>query len=163
MFCPKCGHQNDERALYCQSCGNLFRETTAPAATPALSVDVTAYAGFWLRVAAAIIDACVISIGSVILWIITFGSVPIGIIPIGWLYEALMTSSEWQATLGKRVMSIVVTGVNGGRITFLRATARHFAKYISAFLLFIGYIMVAFTPKKQALHDMIAETLVIKK
>jgi uncharacterized RDD family membrane protein YckC len=56
-----------------------------------------------------------------------------------------------------------VTGIDGGRISFARATGRHFAKYISAFLLGIGFIMAAFTAKKQALHDMIAETLVVKR
>jgi uncharacterized RDD family membrane protein YckC len=74
-----------------------------------------------------------------------------------------MLSSEWQATVGKRAMSLVVTGVNGNRISFARATGRHFAKYVSAFILFIGFIMAAFTAKKQALHDMMAETLVIQK
>jgi uncharacterized RDD family membrane protein YckC len=72
-----------------------------------------------------------------------------------------MLSSEWQATVGKRAMSIVVTGVDGSRISFARATGRHFAKYISACILGIGFIMAAFTARKQALHDLIAETLVI--
>jgi uncharacterized RDD family membrane protein YckC len=72
-------------------------------------------------------------------------------------------SSEWQATVGKRVMSIVVTDLHGGRISFGRATGRHFAKYLSAFLLGIGFIMAAFTSKKQALHDIIAETVVVKR
>jgi uncharacterized RDD family membrane protein YckC len=74
-----------------------------------------------------------------------------------------MMSSEWQATVGKRVMSIVVTDIEGKRITFARATGRHFAKYISAALLGIGFIIAAFTARKQALHDMIAETLVVKR
>ncbi len=60
-------------------------------------------------------------------------------------------------------MSIVVTGIDGKRISFARATGRHFAKYISAFILGIGFIMAAFTAKKQALHDMIAETLVVNR
>jgi uncharacterized RDD family membrane protein YckC len=74
-----------------------------------------------------------------------------------------MISSEWQATVGKRAMSIVVTGIDGGRISFGRATGRHFAKYVSAFIIGIGFIMAAFTAKKQALHDMMAETLVINR
>jgi len=72
-----------------------------------------------------------------------------------------MLSSGWQATVGKRALGMVVTGLDGRRISFARATGRHFAKYISALILFIGFIMAAFTAKKQALHDMIAETLVI--
>jgi uncharacterized RDD family membrane protein YckC len=74
-----------------------------------------------------------------------------------------MLSSEWQATVGKRAMSIAVTGMDGGRISFARATGRHFAKWISACLLGVGFIMAAFTAKKQALHDLIAETLVVNR
>lgn len=80
-----------------------------------------------------------------------------------WIYESWMLSSEWQATVGKRVLGMVVTGLDGSRISFARATGRHFAKYISTLILFIGFIMAAFTAKKQALHDMIAETLVVNR
>jgi uncharacterized RDD family membrane protein YckC len=58
---------------------------------------------------------------------------------------------------------MVVTGLDGRRISFARATARHFAKYISTLILFIGFIMAAFTAKKQALHDLIAETVVVNR
>jgi len=73
-----------------------------------------------------------------------------------------MESSESQATLGKRAVSIKVTDMNGNRISFGRATGRDFAKIISGLPLFIGFMMAGWTSKKQALHDMIAETLVIK-
>jgi uncharacterized RDD family membrane protein YckC len=170
MYCAKCGAQNEDRAMYCQSCGTVFHAKAAPAGayTAAASVpeppaaSVGEYAGFWERFFAAVIDWFVLVCGSVIIWIASFGTVPIAFIPMGWLYEALMTSSEWQATLGKRAMNIIVIGVDGGRISFLRATGRHFAKYISGFILFIGYIMAAFTERKQALHDMMAETFVVK-
>jgi uncharacterized RDD family membrane protein YckC len=81
----------------------------------------------------------------------------------GWLYEALMESSAKQATLGKMLLGLMVTDEAGNRISFARASGRHFAKYISSFTLFIGYIMAGFTAKKQALHDMIAGTLVVRK
>jgi uncharacterized RDD family membrane protein YckC len=74
-----------------------------------------------------------------------------------------MESSSAQATLGKLIIGIKVTNVHGDRISFGRATARYFAKVISALTLFIGYIMAGFTNKKQALHDIIADCLVIKK
>jgi uncharacterized RDD family membrane protein YckC len=81
----------------------------------------------------------------------------------GWLYFALMESSSKQGTLGKMALSIMVTDVNGNRITFGRATGRYFGKFLSGLILYIGYIMVAFTEKKQGLHDMIAGTLVVNK
>ncbi len=79
-----------------------------------------------------------------------------------WLYYALMESSYRQATLGKMAMGIIVTDMNGERISFLRATGRYFGKIISSMILYIGYLMAAFTERKQALHDMMASTLVLK-
>src|SRR4029077_16530876 len=71
------------------------------------------------------------------------------------LYYALMESSPLQATLGKMALSIKVTEIAGQRISFLRALGRNLAKIISGFILLIGYIMAAFTERKQALHDII--------
>jgi uncharacterized RDD family membrane protein YckC len=80
----------------------------------------------------------------------------------GWLYFAIMEASPWQATLGKRLFNIRVTNLDGERITFLRATGRFFAKYISALICLIGYFMAAFTERRQGLHDMLAGTLVLR-
>jgi uncharacterized RDD family membrane protein YckC len=158
MFCPNCGKENDDRALFCQTCGAQFATNRAAAVAVAESGR---YAGFWVRFVAAVIDGIIVLVGSGLVSSATFGAgIAVGIVG-PWLYEAFMLSSEWQATVGKRAMSIVVTGLDGGRISFARASARHFAKYISGFLLCIGFIMVAFTEKKQALHDMIAETFVV--
>ena len=90
---------------------------------------------------------------------------PIGaILTVGmsWLYFALLESSARGATLGKMALSMRVTDLEGRRISFMRATGRYFAKYLSGMILAIGYIMAAFTAKKQALHDMLAGTLVAK-
>lgn len=133
------------------------------AAAPAAVLIAGEYAGFWTRFVAWIIDFIVIVVASGLVGIVTFGAGTLLIFVGPWLYEAFMLSSEWQATLGKRAMSIVVTGSDGKRISFARATGRHFAKYLSAFLLCIGFIMAAFTEKKQALHDMIAQTLVVQR
>jgi uncharacterized RDD family membrane protein YckC len=84
-------------------------------------------------------------------------------IVISWLYFALMESSTRQATLGKMALGIIVSDMNGQRISFARATGRHFTKIISGVILVIGFIMAGFTAKKQALHDMIAGCVVVKK
>jgi uncharacterized RDD family membrane protein YckC len=145
--------------VYCQSCGATL---VAPSVPQAVS-ETGAYAGFWVRFVAMIIDVIIISVGTGLVAAATLGAgFFVGLFG-PWLYEAFMLSSDWQATVGKRAMSIVVTGYDGGRISFARATGRHFAKYISAFLLGIGFIMVAFTERKQGLHDMIAETLVVHR
>jgi len=80
-----------------------------------------------------------------------------------WLYEAFMESSSYQATVGKMIFGMKVTDLNGNRISFERATGRHFAKWLSGVILGIGYIMVAFTERKQGLHDILAGTLVPRK
>jgi uncharacterized RDD family membrane protein YckC len=80
-----------------------------------------------------------------------------------WLYAALMESSARQATLGEMMIGVVVTDTEGNRLSFGRASARYFAKFVSAITLMIGFIMAAFTKRKQALHDIMAGTLVIRK
>jgi uncharacterized RDD family membrane protein YckC len=83
---------------------------------------------------------------------------------INWLYEALMTSSPRGATLGKMALGLRIVRFDGAQLSFGRATGRHFAKFIvtPAVPLLIGYIMAAFTNRKRALHDILADTLVIK-
>jgi uncharacterized RDD family membrane protein YckC len=81
-----------------------------------------------------------------------------------WLYFALLESSEWQGTAGKKVLGLIVTDMNGQRVSFMRASGRHFAKIVSGLIpLFIGYILAGLTQKRQALHDMIASCLVLRR
>jgi len=83
------------------------------------------------------------------------------IIIIPWLYFAGFECSRGQATPGKTLMRIVVTDKEGNRISFARATLRHFAKFISTLIIFIGFIMIGLTKKRQGLHDRIAGCLVL--
>jgi uncharacterized RDD family membrane protein YckC len=83
---------------------------------------------------------------------------------VNWLYFAYLESGEKQATWGKQAMSIYVTDLSGNRVTFGRASGRFFAKIITGLIpLGIGYIMAGFTERKQALHDMIASCLVLRR
>lgn len=134
------------------------------------------YPGFWSRFAAAFLDGIILLIISIvagfalglILGAAGMGAQQVGSIGnllgilIGWLYYAYQESSPKQATIGKQAFGMKVTDLNGNPISFARATGRHFAKWLSSIILLIGYIMAAFTEKKQALHDMIAGTLVVK-
>jgi len=79
------------------------------------------------------------------------------------LYSTLMESSKLQATVGKLALGLKVTDLQGNKLDFVKALVRNLCKIISNFTLLIGYIMAGFTEKKQALHDMIASTLVLKK
>jgi uncharacterized RDD family membrane protein YckC len=82
---------------------------------------------------------------------------------VSWLYFAGFECSSAQATPGKMALGLVVTNLNRERISFGRAAARYFCKFLSELILYIGYLMIGFTAKKQGLHDMIAGTLVLKK
>jgi uncharacterized RDD family membrane protein YckC len=83
---------------------------------------------------------------------------------ITWLYQAYFESSSWQATPGKKVLNIYVTDLGGQPISFLHATGRHFAKIITGLIpLALGFVMAGFTERRQALHDMIAGTLVLRR
>jgi uncharacterized RDD family membrane protein YckC len=218
MFCSKCGANVPEGVAFCSACGQPVPSTsavppipaasTAPPPTPAPSqypaayVPPTqaawqpsarppvAYAGFWLRFVAFIIDAILLHFVFTIVTLPFIASMgirgimsrhmpmsPEELIPLlrglfhillirtvlNWLYYALLESSAWQATLGKKALGLEVTDIQGMRIGFGRATGRFFAKIISSIILFMGFIMAGFTEKKQALHDMIAGTLVIRK
>ena len=91
------------------------------------------------------------SVASLISWVVNL------------LYFSFMESSKFQATIGKLALGIIVTDVNGQKLDFVKALIRNISKIISSCILFIGYLMAAFTEKKQALHDMIAGTLVVNK
>lgn len=145
------------------------------------------YAGFWKRLAAWFIDYVLISLVIYALAFIIGITTGIGTTPGGtgqnelagyffmfggffimmmlvlpWLYYSLLESSAKQATLGKMALGIKVTGNNGRRISFGRAAGRNFAKILSGLIILIGFIMAGFTARKQALHDIIAGTLVVK-
>lgn len=83
---------------------------------------------------------------------------------LGWIYNAGMESSRHQGTLGKMALGLFVTDLQGRPISFGHASGRYFAKIITGLIpLGIGYAMAGFTEKKQALHDMIASCLVLRR
>lgn len=205
MYCSNCGTHNPETAKYCQSCGAALcgappvTPTPPPAGaapvTPPVSTPTVAYAGFWRRFLAHIIDKMILIIPS---WLIAllFGlglitslvdaaqsgcSDPEEIVPlilgsilsIFWLaiviylvqlfYFAGFESSKMQATPGKMALGIIVTDSQGRRVSFGRAIGRNLGKIISSAIFSIGYIMAGLTARKQALHDMLADCLVIMR
>ncbi|MGB6485231.1 MAG: RDD family protein [Candidatus Acidiferrales bacterium] len=99
--------------------------------------------------------------GVVIFALVAFA---VGMTALLWLYYACMESSRFQGTLGKMALGLIVTDLRAQPVSFGRATGRFFAKFITGLIpLCIGYIMAGFTAKKQALHDMIASCLVLRK
>jgi uncharacterized RDD family membrane protein YckC len=141
------------------------------------------YSGFWMRTLAAIIDSVLLQAGVMILMLPLFLSWFAAVsdtytieelelmgqgmgflmgLGIQWLYFTLLEASSWQATLGKKILGLRVTDMEGNRIGFGKANARYWGKLLSSIILLIGFFMVAFTEKKQGLHDKLANTLVVK-
>jgi uncharacterized RDD family membrane protein YckC len=162
---------------------------SGPAAPPPPVWDATppgptsaGYGGFWFRVVAYILDAILLNIVFGIFGMIfgitiipanfatmdthdamtSMGTLQLVSLVVTWLYFALMESSARGATVGKMAVGLRVVTEQGNRLSFLNATGRFFAKLISAIILCIGFLMVAFTDRKRGLHDMIASTLVVK-
>jgi uncharacterized RDD family membrane protein YckC len=182
LSCPRCGASLAEGQESCSACGGSTNETPVqvdPRGGFAKPRQVV-YAGFWLRGFAYLLDSLLVGIvtGLLILrplmeragisvdnpWVLITGegrqiiAINLLVAMAGWLYWASLESSAWQATLGKRVFGLQVTDLEGRRVSFARASGRHFGKII-----FVGFILAAFTEKKQALHDMMASCLVIQK
>ncbi|HOG91928.1 MAG TPA: RDD family protein [Smithella sp.] len=159
----------------------LTQDTTAIPPLARREEQTTQFAGFWKRAVAWSIDQIIGLLGMLpIIFILgrllipTTGDVryneaqwngliwAVGII-FTWIYYALMESSSYQGTVGKMVLGIKVTDMNGNRIGFGKATGRHFGKIISGIILFAGFFMVASTKKRQGLHDIMAGCLVVNR
>ncbi|MGA9885588.1 MAG: RDD family protein [Candidatus Acidiferrales bacterium] len=208
MYCSKCGAAVASGAAFCGACGQSTGATgtvqtqvgVLPPPPPLPQTQTAAmpgvlYAGFWLRVVAAIIDYLILGIPYVAICVAVFASalpeltrmqaepmvvivtflpriIFIAVIYIlgAWLYWAGMEGSEWQATLGKKALGLYVADMEGHRTTFGRTSGRFWAgrgigivPYLGGLYFLISCIMAGFTEKKQALHDMIANCLVLRK
>ena len=212
MYCSKCGSVIADGSPFCSQCGQStsLAPVVATGAAPIVPIGpsqvaiagsvpppaaTVAYAGFWLRVLAYLIDAIILGvfaapiligaamamgIGSILAGIPRNGDPFVNGLPpvfflfiwfcillgVGgtWLYHALLESSEWEGTAGKKALGLIVTDMAGGRVTFARASGRHFGKIVTSFIPFgIGYMMAGFTERRQALHDMLASCLVLRK
>ncbi len=187
--CASCGNTRLADGRFCLFCGDLL----APA-SPRLfthernsvpdASDTRAYAGFWLRFWAGLIDVSLEVVAALLLtWVIDFGlaryrhltglssydskfAAGYAFVPIlavgSWLYCAFAESSSWRATIGKRLLGLQVVAADGDRTSFGQATVRHFMKFLSFFCLTIGFLMSGWTKRRQALHDMPCECFVIR-
>ncbi len=215
MYCSKCGVNLAAGTAFCGSCGTPTATSAAAITRPAGPVAYAGgssqapyadpaglvvsrgftYAGFWLRLVAALIDGVIMSVALCVLLVPLFlltgfgahldgmvqrhgqpdPALVVGLIGmifvfavvsvlIQWLYHAYLESGEKQATWGKQALGLYVTDLMGNPVTFGRASGRFFAKMVTGMIpLGIGYIMAGFTERKQALHDMIASCLVLRR
>jgi uncharacterized RDD family membrane protein YckC len=189
-FCSECGRSTsaDELArfgdrLVCLNCRDIYAQKLREGVPVAAAVR---YAGFWIRVLAAIIDGVILLIvGSILQFAVLGGramspmpdpmhpEVRLGetlvVLGIAWLI-GMLTGATYEgvfvyklgATPGKMALGLKVVRPGGGPVGLGRAVGRYFAKMLSAMILLIGYILVAFDSEKRGLHDMICDTRVIK-
>jgi uncharacterized RDD family membrane protein YckC len=142
------------------------------------------YAGFWLRVWAGAIDVILEVLVALLLtafvdFVLKITTSKFGLSPItvsyitgiafifvlsvgAWLYCAFAESSQWRATVGKRIVGLQVLTASGGRLSFGQATVRHFMKFLSLFTAAVGFMMAGWTKRRQALHDMPCDCIVVK-
>ena len=192
LYCAECGRPSaaDELArfgdlLICPACKNNYAQKLREGVAPVQKVQ---YAGFWMRVLAWLIDTIILMVVASIVNFAVLGSM--GTFPrmqpgadpttslaamagiygivylvnlvIGCSYEALFVSSSLSATPGKLALGLKVLRPGGARVSFGRAIGRYFAKVLSAMILGIGFLLVAFDSEKRGLHDMICDTRVVK-
>jgi uncharacterized RDD family membrane protein YckC len=146
---------------------------SAPVVVPPLLKTELRFAGFWRRLLAYLIDGLVILAVQLVLTILVVMIAPddlraaANIAPVSaavaWAYFALLESSPARATLGKMALNLFVSDVHGDPISFWRASVRFWLKILSSLVVGLGWLMAAFTPRKQALHDLLAGTLVLRK
>ena len=182
----------DRHCLYCGDVLSESAAKAVPAATvPSLAsgrvvpvANAAEYGGFWRRAWAGTIDVALEASGALVVtvaidfafsrigrmlgyepWIpkVATGMAYILVLTIGaWLYCAFMESSPRRATIGKRIMGLQVVTADGERVSFGQATVRHFMKFLSLFSAGFGFVMAVWTKRRQALHDMPCDCLVIR-
>ena len=154
---------------------------------PSEKEQIKRYGGFWIRVVAALIDVFLI-FAAVIAVVYVFGTPKaieiseftpleytratrdylgdlgnVTLFILWFFYPAIMASSKHQATVGKLCAGLVVVDEREKRLSFWRAAAREFAKFLSIVFNGAGYLMIAFNRRKRGLHDVLTKTFVLKK
>jgi uncharacterized RDD family membrane protein YckC len=181
--CSECGQAFAEEDMIrfqdswvCAGCKPVFIQKVKEGVSVAGAMD---YAGFWIRFAAFAIDAFILGIVNMVIFIplgIFMPTSPdnpmvvISLMPVIMLLQYAIPAAydtwfvgKYGATPGKMACKLKIAVEDGSRLSYLRALGRHFAKWLSAMILLIGYIMAAFDDQRRTLHDRICETRVVRK
>jgi uncharacterized RDD family membrane protein YckC/ribosomal protein L40E len=185
-ICTGCHTPNSPTAQYCYKCGLLLPEKSGSGYASQIQ-----YAGFWMRLAAYLIDGILlsiltglISIPFLLQWFKQFSDLSYlnsiessGIFPTSfWTFYLVyclatffiqtiyytVTIGKWGRTVGKAALKIKVVKPDGSRVSYWRALGRSLAYYLNGFTFGLTFLIIAFTNKKRGLHDYIADTVVIK-
>lgn len=179
MYCTQCGYNNPISVQYCKNCEIDLRPNSA-VSNGSNNAEVLVYAGFWTRFLAEFLDLLLIAGGVILMLIAIAGLMIVGgrdnivdnhlavsifyivIAGLSLAYFILMESGEQCATFGKRWMNIKILDTSGRRLSPSRALGRLIARFLTHLSLLIGFLIQPVTPRKQALHDLLAKTIVVK-
>lgn len=176
-YCQECGTETRPDQELCIECGTILSNEKAGKDTP--------YASFGLRAAAYLIDSVIMGTASTAIWFIfvfivlfvagflgeegallgvfLYFGMYITTAAVSITYLIIMNASKWQGTVGKIAVGIKVVDMDGNRLTLAKSGIRYLGYVVSGLTMGVGFIIAAFTDKNQALHDMLAKTLVVKK
>ena len=156
----------------------IFGGFSTGGAKPAGAAGPVEYAGFWIRLGAYLLDAVILTVGSLvaglllglILVIITFGKIDSSVaggignvlgVGLAIAYNIVFVSGKWQATPGKRIVGIYIIREDGGCLSGWHAFGRYLSYILSSLILCIGFMMIGWTDQKKGLHDIVAGTRVV--
>ena len=175
-ICPRCQHSNEPGSSYCYHCGLPLDDEIIPGSPSAVrAFQQGTPGGFWVRFVAYILDLIVVTVGNVMIYALLGEDMVESLDPenpfvfadlisavFGLLYTPTLIGL-WSTTVGKKPFELYIVRTDGGRCGFWRAFGRELAKVLSALILFVGFLMIAFRSDKRGLHDLIAGTVVIKR
>lgn len=187
MFCSQCGQWAGTQAVSCAHCGAPLSAAASPQPAPhaiaapvvaAVTAPAVRYGGFWRRLVALLVDLCVLYFPVKILRVLlgaptemtrledfmdpSWTAALLAQGALAWAYVAALESSPLRGTLGKHLLGLAVTDLKGHRISFLRASARWWGRLLSELLCMTGYLFNLWTPKRQALHDLLSGCVVVR-
>lgn len=187
MYCSRCGAWMSDDIAACATCGAA--RSASPAAPGAPSPPAAAatrattgaatfvYGGFWRRAVGLLVDELVLffpgAVLRVVLGLDAMGSgsdwsgpteawALAATVALAMAYHAVLASSAFEGTLGQRLLDLRVCDAGGRRLSFARALARSFAYWMSPLTCGLGWLIMLWTPRRQALHDLVCGTLVVR-
>ncbi len=164
--CRSCGAGLDRRARFCPACGTsvILGETPGAGANTISTRDLAdpEYMGFWIRLAAELIDQAIIVLAILVLGLI------ISLTQFAWALAVpviayLVYKHLKCQTPGRKLLKIKVVNAKGEDVGFWRGAFREtLAKFVSAIFFYLGFFWISWDKRKRGWHDHLAGTFVVR-
>ena len=162
-FCRSCGTGLDRRARFCSACG----ASVIPGEAPAAGVGNVAlvdqeYMGFWIRLAAQLIDDVLLFIAAILLVLVADITAFIWVLAVPVILYFVYKHLKCQ-TPGRKLLKIKVVNAKGEDVGFWRGAFREtLAKFVSAIFFYLGFLWIGWDRRKRGWHDHLAGTFVVR-